>query len=176
MASSFVVRPARVADAELLTAIEAEADRMLIDLFRADDWPAPDGAVHRLEAPGALLVCESPTGDVVGFAHLLELEEHAHLEQVSVLPRYARRGLGRMLVSTALREAAARGHREVTLRTYADVPWNAPFYRTCGFVETEPDTAFLRGLVDVEERLRLSAHGRRVQMTAPIDPQDVIGS
>ena len=107
--------------------------------------------------------------DVVGFAHLLEQDGHAHLEQLSVLPRLGRRGLGRMLVSAVLREAGARGHREVTLRTYADVPWNAPFYTRCGFVETEPRTAFLRRLIDVEESLGLLQHGRRLQMTAAVE-------
>lgn len=171
--SSFVVRTARETDAERIALIEAEADQMLVALFQADDWPAPDSAAHRLTLPGAVLVGESRSGEVAGFAHLLEVDGHAHLEQVSVLPRLGRRGLGRMLVTSALHEAAARGHREVTLRTYADVPWNAPFYATCGFVETEPDSAFLTGLLDVEERLRLSMHGRRLQMTSPVPSPDV---
>ena len=167
--SSFVVRPAREIDAERMTLIEAEADQMLIALLQADEWPAPDGAADRLSMPGVVLVGESRSGEIAGFAHLLEIDGHAHLEQVSVLPRFGRRGLGRMLVSSVLREAGARGHRDVTLRTYSDVPWNAPFYLTCGFVESEPDTAFLKGLLDVEERLRLSLYGRRLQMTAPAE-------
>lgn len=147
---------------------------MLIALFGAVDWPAPDSAWDRLTQPGAVLVGESHSGEVAGFAHLLEIDGLAHLEQVSVLPRFGRLGLGRMLVTATLAEAAARGHREVTLRTYADVPWNAPFYATCGFVETEPDAGFLRGLLDVEERLGLERYGSRLQMTAQVEGHDVI--
>ncbi|QMU98441.1 GNAT family N-acetyltransferase [Microbacterium esteraromaticum] len=164
----FVVRPAALEDAARLEEIEAAADRLLIDLLDAEDWPAPDGATERLALPGVVLVSELQPGEVIGFAHLLELEGHAHLEQVSVLPRFGRRGAGRMLVEAILAEAARRGHRTVTLRTYADVPWNAPFYETCGFVETRPDTPFLTRLVDVERALGLPRHGRRLQMTARV--------
>ena len=64
-------------------------------------------------------------------------------------------------------ETARRGHGHLTLRTYAAVPWNAPFYATLGFVESEPDTDALRELVALEERLGLDRWGRRIQMTAP---------
>ncbi|GEC74912.1 hypothetical protein GCM10010213_09700 [Microbacterium maritypicum] len=104
----------------------------------------------------------------MGFVHVLEIDGHAHLEQLSVLPSFGRRGIGRQLVTAALAEARRRGHTDVTLRTYTDVPWNAPFYASCGFVESEPDTALLRELVAIEESLGLFEHGPRVQMTATL--------
>lgn len=60
----------------------------------------------------------------------------------------------------------------MTLRTYADGPWNAPFYASCGFSDTSPGSEALRRLFDIEERLGLFAHGRRIQMitTLPADP------
>lgn len=67
---------------------------------------------------------------------------------------------------STLEEAGVGGHHRLTLRTSADVPWNAPFYARLGFVESEPDTPFLRGLVDVELRHGLGRYGRRIQMTA----------
>ncbi|MET4157699.1 hypothetical protein [Agromyces sp. PvR057] len=45
------------------------------------------------------------------------------------------------------------------------MPFNAPFYETCGFVETEPDTEFHRGLVGAEHDHGLSTSERRIQMT-----------
>nr|WP_329608126.1 hypothetical protein [Microbacterium sp. KUDC0406] len=68
----------------------------------------------------------------------------------------------------ALRVAAAHGHDEVTLRTYVDVPWNAPFYASCGFRVSEPATDFQRGLVAVEEDLGLMRHDARVQMVTSL--------
>lgn len=73
-----------------------------------------------------------------------------------------------MLVRAAMSSAAERGHTKMTLRTYADVPWNAPFYASCGFVETSPETEALRRLIDVEQRLGLFEHGHRIQMTAAL--------
>lgn len=162
------VRAATADDASSIEEIEAAADRLLIDFLRATAWPAPDAAAERLTRPGFLLIAEVD-GVPAGFVHGEELgAAQAHLEQVSVLPRFARRGIGRLLVEQAKAEATARRHSELTLRTYADVPWNAPFYASCGFVETAPDTDALRRLVAVEERLGLLQHGRRVQMTAPL--------
>jgi len=78
------------------------------------------------------------------------------------------RGYGRALLDTAMDEARRRGYELITLRTYADVPWNAPFYARAGFVETPPTTDFHRDLIQVEERLGLARFGRRVQMTAAL--------
>jgi GNAT superfamily N-acetyltransferase len=56
-----------------------------------------------------------------------------HVEQVSVDPGSARRGLGRALLDHAAEQAAAAGVPALTLTTFADVPWNAPYYVRCGF-------------------------------------------
>jgi N-acetylglutamate synthase-like GNAT family acetyltransferase len=87
------------------------------------------------------------------------------LEQVSVLPDYGRRGVGKLLVEAAIEEATRRGYDQMTLRTYAAVPWNGPFYALLGFAESEPETDFQRSLIDVENGLGLAQYGRRIQMT-----------
>jgi GNAT superfamily N-acetyltransferase len=56
-----------------------------------------------------------------------------HVEQVSVDPGSARRGLGRALLGHAADQAPAAGLPALTLTTFADVPWNAPYYTRCGF-------------------------------------------
>lgn len=164
---SVVIRPAASGDYPATESIEARADALLIERFSARDWPGPTRAAERASAPGFLLIAEDPDVlEPIGFVQVLEIGAHAHLEQLSVLPRHSRRGHGRRLVQAALDEASRRGHALITLRTYADVPWNAPFYESCGFVPSEPDTGFLRSLIDVERSLGLMAHGARVQMTA----------
>lgn len=162
---SFRIRRALPDDAARIDEIERMADVLLIERFHASHWPTPDAAAQRFAEPGFLLIAETEETPA-GFVHVLELDGHAHLEQVSVLPRFVRRGAGRMLVEAAKSDAAARGYTTMTLRTYVDVPWNAPFYVTCGFAETSPDTETLRRLVDVEERLGLFDYGPRIQMTA----------
>ena len=154
-------------DLDLLEGIENEADELFIERFRPERWGRASTGRLRAAQPGFLLVAaESDGGEAVGFAHVLEVDGGAHLEQLAVRPATGRRGHGSALVRAALEEAARRGHDRVTLRTYADVPWNAPFYARLGFVESEPETDFLRALVTVETDLGLERYGRRVQLSA----------
>lgn len=153
-----------------LERIENAADRLLLELLVPERWqPAPSGAARAAE-PGFILVAEKAAAGIVGFAHVLEADGVAHLEQLSVQPEFGGRGIGRRLVEAAKVEARGRGHAAMTLRTFADVPWNAPFYATCGFEEVQPSTAFELGLVEVERRLGLEQLGRRVQMRATLRP------
>jgi GNAT superfamily N-acetyltransferase len=161
------IRLARPDDASALEAIENEADRLLTDLLQPDAWPPAPAGSTRLAEPGFVLVVELPSGEVAGFAHVLEADGVCHLEQLSVGPVHARRGLGRKLLDAAKDHARPRGHERMTLRTYADVPWNAPFYETAGFAAEEPATPLHRSLIDVEARLGLDRLGRRLQMAAP---------
>jgi GNAT superfamily N-acetyltransferase len=163
------VRPAGPQDIPRLEAIENAADSLLIDFLGPDRWdPAPVGD-ERVALPGfVLVVSESIDGDAVGFVHVIEVDGYAHLEQLSVLPSNTRRGLGRALVEAAKAEASQRGYEWMTLRTYADVPWNAPFYSTCDFVESEPESTFQHQVMEAEERLGLEKYGRRIQMSAPL--------
>jgi GNAT superfamily N-acetyltransferase len=195
------IREATAEDLGPLEAIEEEGDALFADLF----GPAPFGpdsarsGSSRAAEPGVVLVAVvdggtarpdgtrhettdadgAPVERVVGFAHVLEVEQHssdedppeAHLEQLAVLPAHGRRGIGRSLVEAACTWAAARGHARISLRTYADVPWNAPFYARCGFRASDDDapggaldTAFQRGLVAAEREAGLARHGRRVLM------------
>lgn len=165
------IRPARSDDARRIEEIENAADALLVELLRPETWhPAPSGA-SRLADPGFVLIAATDAaGAAVGFVHVLEIDGVAHLEQVSVDPAHARRGHGRALVEAAKAEARARGYERLTLRTFADVAWNAPFYATCGFVESCSDTDFHRGLAAHEEALGLTAMGRRVEMCVELRP------
>lgn len=164
---TFSLRAARPSDAEYIEAIENAADVLLRDLLGAADWPPAEQGSTRLSTPGFTLVAvDGDDHSPVGFVHVLDADGQAHLEQLSVLPRHGRRGIGRALVEAAMREARARGYSRITLRTYAEVPWNAPFYSRCGFSESVPEGAFLRSLLDVEGGMGLERWGRRVQMTA----------
>ena len=167
-----VVRPAGPRDVARLEDIENDADALLVGFLRPDNWGSAPTGESRVESPGfVIVVSEITDGDAVGFVHVLEAVGYAHLEQLSVLPEHTRRGLGRTLVGAAKTEAARRGHERVTLRTYADVPWNAPFYATCGFVETSPVSDFHREMAVEEKRLGLDKFGRRIQMTAQLQRQ-----
>lgn len=101
----------------------------------------------------------------VGFAHAELLGPALHLEELDVHPAHGRRGLGRALVETVCACARAQGREAVTLTTFRDVPWNAPFYQRLGFhcIPAAALSPELQQRVDAEAARGLPAH-RRVVM------------
>ena len=93
-----------------------------------------------------------------------ELGGQAHLEQLSVQPDFARRGIGRSLVEAALDAARGRGYSWMTLCTFAGVPFNAPFYADCGFEEIARPGPALAALRIPEAQLGLDDLGPRIAM------------
>jgi GNAT superfamily N-acetyltransferase len=84
------------------------------------------------------------------------VDGNLHVEQVSVHPASARRGVGRALLDHLAATAAAEGRPALTLTTFAEVPWNAPYYERCGFRRLE-GAALTPGLREI--RARETAHG-----------------
>ncbi len=87
--------------------------------------------------PGLLLVA-APVGEgrePVGYLLARTLRESLHIEQVTVHPAYARQGIGARLIKAAGAYAVGQGIPALTLTTFRDVPWNAPYYRRLGFAE-----------------------------------------
>lgn len=171
------VRYALAGDLDRLADIEGEADRLLLDHLpggrpAAPGWPRPTAGRDRA-GRGVLLVAGQPA---VGFAHLLEPEgtdlPHWHLDQIAVHPSMGRRGIGRMLLRAAMGVALDAGATEMTLTTYADVPWNAPWYRREGFAvvaEADHGRERLRRQRELERDLGLDGLGTRVAMARPLD-------
>lgn len=90
--------------------------------------------------------------EIVGYLLIDALDGNAHVEQVSVLPDWQGRGVGRALIDAAVEWALSRRLRSLTLTTFTDVPWNRPLYEHLGFrVMTEQEIGpELRELRDVE--------------------------
>jgi GNAT superfamily N-acetyltransferase len=166
--AAYAVRSAEPSDLPLIGPIEESGDALFATVFgdlqgSALSSPAPSGG-ERAEKPGFLLVSGEPA---VAFVHVLVLDGHAHLEQISVHPDHGRRGVGAALLEAACAQALAQGFAAITLMTYADLPWNGPFYAHHGFVEVEegePRLPYQRRLQEIEAKLDLARHGRRVLM------------
>lgn len=62
------------------------------------------------------------------------------------------RGIGRALLTTAANWARATGLQSLSLTTFRNVPWNAPFYASFGFREWDPAEApaSIRASLDYE--------------------------
>jgi GNAT superfamily N-acetyltransferase len=85
----------------------------------------------------------------IGFALVDVVDGCAHIEQLTVHPQHHRQGYGRRLIDYVSGWARDRAMPAVTLTTFRDVPWNAPYYERCGFrtlseEELTPDLAAVR--------------------------------
>jgi predicted N-acetyltransferase YhbS len=128
-----------------------EIERRAASLFRThpqiasldlEDTPAELFA--RSQAAGMLWVARVG-GRPVGFALVEDFGTSHHLQELDVAPEYGRQGIGSSLVRKVVEAAAAKGV-PVTLCTFSEVPWNAPFYERLGFVRLSP--------IDLEPALR----------------------
>jgi ribosomal protein S18 acetylase RimI-like enzyme len=114
-----------VEEEDLVAGIETASDRLL-EPFGAWPLPAADPvakAAERARTDITLVAGRPP----VGFARLEVVDGHTHLGQLSVLPEYGRPGVGTSLVHAACQWSRRRGLRFLTLTTFADIPFNAPF-------------------------------------------------
>ncbi len=126
---------AALADIELRAATRFHGWEVPPDVFVE---ASPLATLESAQAAGHVWVALAPSGECVGFARVERSGDRLHLAELDVLPEHGGRGLGRALVGAIERWASENGVVELTLTTYRDVPWNAPFYRRLGFAIIEP--------------------------------------
>ncbi|NGO48376.1 GNAT family N-acetyltransferase [Streptomyces ureilyticus] len=131
------IRPATPADLPLLQDIERAAGELFRPLGMpeiADDAPPSLDVLERFRQAGHAWVAEDDaTGHVVAYLVGEPVDGAFHIEQVTVHPDAGRRGVGRVLIAYAAECARDEGLTALTLTTFADVPWNAPYYERLGF-------------------------------------------
>lgn len=129
----------RAAGAEELSALQ-EIERAAGQVFRdigmsaiAEEEPPSLAQLADHQRAGLAWVALDDAARPVAYLIAHALDGSLHLEQLSVHPGSARRGVGRALIEHAAAHAWAGGLRALTLTAFADVPWNAPYYERCGF-------------------------------------------
>ena len=95
----------------------------------------PEAVMLQAIEAGDLLKISTQGGAPAGFALISQRGGTLYLDQISVHPDHGRRGLGGDLVRHVFQIAKQRRLKQVTLSTFRDVPWNAPFYGKLGFRE-----------------------------------------
>src|SRR5262245_52260659 len=153
------IRAVRQAELPVLQDIE----RVAGESFRhvgmpeiAEDEPLPLDVLDDYHRAGRAWVAADPTDVAIGYLIADVVDGNLHIEQVSVDPRWARRGVGRRLIDHLADHATATGVPALTLTTFADVPWNGPYYLRCGFVLLN-DSELTPGLRAI--RRRETTHG-----------------
>lgn len=162
-----IVRLATTEDVLFLQEIESAAGKLFSQFeFTANlpDAPTLLEEFYEAEADKLLWVAALTNGKPIGFALAYMLNGWLHLQEVDVLPDYGRRGIGAKLVQAVCDWARSSGISAVTLTTFRDIPWNAPFYRKLGFRILEPAelTTEFRQVVEDEERHGLARELRVV--------------
>ncbi len=164
------IRPAALREFALLPFIEAEADtafEALRPAIATANFPSPGTAAEFATAFHIMVAGRPP----VGFVRLDIVDGQAHLAQIAVTFAYTQQGIGRSLLMAAKAWAQEAGFHAMTLTTFKDVPFNAPFYARCGFVVLPPERwgAELAELRRQEGVLGLDRLGARIAMAVALD-------
>lgn len=105
----------------------------------ADDELPTVAELATFAADGRAWVFAGPGDRPVAYLLVDVVDGEAHIEQVSVRPEHARRGIGRQLIEVAREWADAHELPALSLTTYAEVPWNGPYYARLGFEVVPPE-------------------------------------
>ncbi len=168
-----IIRLAVPEDAPLLPAIEtsaAQAFRRIDELSWLAESPPMSVERHRqLIALSTSWVALDAQSRLQGF---LSAERHGsdlHIYELSVMQSMQGQGVGRRLLEAAQDYARSNSLRFVTLTTFINVPWNAPFYARAGF-QAKSNTELDQRLAAIlsEEYKHGFAPGCRCAMAWPV--------
>jgi GNAT superfamily N-acetyltransferase len=162
------IRAPRHDELAALVEIERRAGRLFAAVGMPEIARDDPGSVQELEpsrAAGRAWVAVDGDDRPVAYLVSAVVDGCAHIEQVSVDPGHARRGIGAALVEHLAGRARADGRPALTLTTFRDVPWNAPYYERLGFAVVPPaeQGPELAALVEEEAR-RIPGDAPRVAM------------
>lgn len=118
-----------------------KADKAASELFRPTGLLSEEALADHVSekeilasaAARQLDVAELSGSGVVGFVQFAPIFGDLYLKQVSVDPAFGKRGIGRALLRHLETRAEALGFDVITLSTFRDLAWNAPFYASMGY-------------------------------------------
>jgi GNAT superfamily N-acetyltransferase len=140
-----------------------DLDRAADALFDIGGYGASPGPAtpEQLDDAAMLAVAGRPA---LGSVRVEIVDGSAHIAQLSVRPKFMQRGIGQTLVEYACSWATRHRYDSITLCTFTDVPWNAPFYTSLGFAEVNDPAPGLRTLRDEPVPADAAKRGRRIAM------------
>jgi GNAT superfamily N-acetyltransferase len=141
---TYSIRPATEADAPYLPDIEQAAGtvfRQIPSLAWLADGDVISVTRHRaFIRAGLCWVATESQGHRIGFLSAEMQPDALHIREISVIPPWQGKGVGRALIETSAGAAEQRNLPALTLTTFREIGWNEPFYNRLGFVTlAEPD-------------------------------------
>lgn len=137
------IRAAALADAIALPQVEFSAGRRFLTipelawLAGGDDMPIE--AHQRYIALGTEWVALDEKQNLVGFLAAEIVNRDLHIWEIAVREDFQNRGIGRQLIDAATAFAQEQHLESLTLTTFENVPWNAPWYSRLGFKMSSGD-------------------------------------
>ena len=134
----WTLRLARPEDADAMPEVEREAAILFADDPDLSDF---DLDATRTADESRVLIRKGHTlvvhvGDqMAGFILTEPFSRELHVWEMSVHPKFQRRGIGAGLIRACKVDARNSGFRALTCTTFRDVPFNAPFYKRLGWEE-----------------------------------------
>jgi GNAT superfamily N-acetyltransferase len=141
-ANPYHIRVARDDELAKLGEVERRAGQLFATTAHAYLCDAPTLSLEILRAQhrcGAVWVATDKHDRPVGFAVAGELGGEAYLYEIDVDASHGRRGVGRLLMEAVFDWVRARDYPTLTLSTFVDVAWNAPYYAKLGFEVVSED-------------------------------------
>jgi predicted N-acetyltransferase YhbS len=166
--SDWSLRLARPEDARHFPAIERSAAQAFADIEGLE--PLVEGQTipeerHRLLIAKGHCLTALVADTIAGFLSAERFGRALHIHEMSVDRRHQRGGIGAGLARVCGIDAANVGCECLTLTTFLDVEWNAPFYARLGFERIEDLEAWPRlGEALREERESVGATQERIAM------------
>ena len=135
----YAISPALREDIDALISIDLAAGQLfaptgLLPGDALQDHVPPAVFEQAIDA-GDIYKAHDALGTPVGFLLVSHRGGTLYLDQISVHPDHGRQGLGTDMMQHLFQLARQRKLKQVTLSTFRDVPWNAPFYKKLGFRE-----------------------------------------
>ncbi len=132
---TYTIRNAQLSDIPAMAQVELNAGELFktagLDQLTGD-FASPEFVASFVRSGGAFSAVDE-NGAVVGFALAFFLDGALHLHEISVDPAHGRKGLGGRLLDAVAEFARTKDCSRITLSTFQDVPWNAPFYERHGY-------------------------------------------
>ncbi|RDC60513.1 4-(cytidine 5'-diphospho)-2-C-methyl-D-erythritol kinase [Alteripontixanthobacter maritimus] len=136
MSADWRIRLARPDDAQAFHDVEADAGGLLEQhpSLAQITLPSPRSSQEyaAMIDKGHSLAAVSEDA-VIGFVATRPFGRELHIHELSVRRSFQRRGIGATLLGALAIDAHNAGFAALTLNTFRDIPWNAPFYARQGF-------------------------------------------
>ena len=155
----FSCRPTSQLDVAALPAIERAAGQrfaQIPELAWLAEGPVISVDQHQQAASDGLSWVVLAGDCPVGFLLAEAQDDSLFITEISLHLAWQGQGLGRRLLAFVVKEARERGFISLTLTTFRDVAWNAPWYARMGF-EILPEATL--GAALRQKRNLETAHG-----------------